>query len=614
MVNLKNSVPKIHVPQKLLKARLKVKISIYYILVLVPALLAFFFSVTGIDAAIIRQQTLASAGQTLSAVDKNYGYILQNVYQFSDYLYFDSRVQEALRSTQKPGINPQVQEVVNKSLINMIISSKDIASAYLIDNYGNCYSMSRLHDEHVDFENFSSTAWYKKVIAAKGTPVWVLDGGGTIRMKDGSRPVSLARVINDTTTYKPLGFLLINIDVETLKERVGSGSVFLIDSSGKYITHAAGIVESDLPSLPSFAGKTREEEKSIGGKNCVVVSMPSSYSDGWTLIGVLPVSELSQRYRALESAMLLIIPVAVLILLAGQSYITRLVTNPLANMRGFMTQVQRGVFELMPVDAARDDEIVQLKRVFNLMVGRIKALIDRVTHEQEQLRKSELATLRAQINPHFLYNTLDAVSALSLIGENQSAFELTQALGHFYRVSLSSGREVITVKEEIRCIQDYVTILNIRYKGIFHAEYEIAPEISLLPILKLILQPFVENAIGHGLKEKNGGRLSVRGWRDGEALAFQVEDDGVGMPREKAECLLHTTRPEGKGGFGVYSSIVRISLFYGVKDPVLIESKEGTGTRITVRVPVLPQKPSVNFSDTAIPKPGMTDGKKENRE
>jgi two-component system sensor histidine kinase YesM len=86
------------------------------------------------------------------------------------------------------------------------------------------------------------------------------------------------------------------------------------------------------------------------------------------------------------------------------------------------------------------------------------------------------------------------------------------------------------------------------------------------------------------------------------------------MPREKTECLLHTARPEGKGGFGVYSSIVRISLFYGVRDPVLIESEEGTGTRITVRVPVLPQESSVNFSDTVVPKPGMTDGKKENRE
>ena len=598
MVSIKNFIPKIHVPRKLLKARLKVKISIYYILVLVPALLALFFSVTGIDAAIIRKQTLASAGQTLSAVDKNYGYILQNVYQFSDYLYFDSRVQEALRFTQKAGINPQVQEVVNRSLINMIISSRDIASAYLIDNYGNCYSMSKLHNEEVNYGNLSAALWYKKVIAAKGTPVWILDGGSIIRMKDGSRPLSLARVINDTTTYKPLGFLLINIDVNNLKEHVGSGDVFLIDSSGKCITSAAGIVKSDLTSFPSFAGKTREEEKVIGGKYCAVVSMPSSYGDGWTLIGVLPVGELSQRYRTLESAMLLIIPVAVLILLAGQSYITRLVTNPLANMRGFMTQVQHGIFELMPVDEIRDDEIVQLKRVFNLMVKRIKALIERVTREQKQLRKSELATMRAQINPHFLYNTLDAVSALSLIGDNKSAFELTQALGHFYRVSLSSGREVITVKEEIRCIQDYVTIMNIRYKGIFHAEYEIAPEIFSLPVLKLILQPFVENAIGHGLKGKDGGHLSVRGWRDRKQMTFQVRDDGVGMPQEKAKRLLHTARPEGKGGFGVYSSIVRISLFYGVKNPVHIESKEGEGTGITIRIPVLPQEPSVDFPDT----------------
>lgn len=153
---------KIPALRKLLKAPLKTKVNVYYITVLIPAFLALFFATTSIDAVFIRRQMMVSSQQTLEAVDKNYSYILQNVYQFSDYLYFDEEVQNALRSTKQSGINPSIQEIINKSLINMIISSSDIASAYLLDNYGNCYSMSKLNDESVDYKHLTSAPWYEK--------------------------------------------------------------------------------------------------------------------------------------------------------------------------------------------------------------------------------------------------------------------------------------------------------------------------------------------------------------------------------------------------------------------------------------------------------------------
>ncbi len=579
---------KIPLFQKLLRAKLRTKINIYYISILLIALLILVIAISSIDGALIRRQTESSASQTLAAVDKNYGYILQNVYQFSDYLYFDEKVQNALRSTKKTGINPAVQEVINKSLINMIISSKDIASAYLVDNYSNCYSMSKLHTERVDWEHFSSAQWYREVLDANGTPVWVLDDGKSIRMTDGTRPVSLARVICDINTYRPLGVLLINIDVNALQERLGEGSVFLIDKNGTFITHAEGFNEQELPQLQPFSGKVLSMEKTIEGKKCLVVSQPSS-NNGWTVVGVLPISELPGQKQENGAVMLLIAFMAVGVLFAGQFYITRLITNPLIRMHRSMGKVQDGIFEPIPLDAVRDDEIVQLKRVFNLMVGQIQVLIHKVTEEQKQLRKSELATLRSQINPHFLYNTLDAVSALALIGDNKGAFELTHALEGFYRVSLSSGQDLVTVKEEIQCIQDYITILNIRYKGIFRVEYDVEPDILPLFILKLILQPFVENAILHGMREKNGGLLHLRGYRKGDMLVFEVEDDGVGMAQEKIHEIFQGAKPTGKGGFGIHSTFIRTSLYYGISEPVCIRSEEGKGTKVTISVPVLPE-------------------------
>ena len=146
------------------------------------------------------------------------------------------------------------------------------------------------------------------------------------------------------------------------------------------------------------------------------------------------------------------------------------------------------------------------------MVEQIQKLIQKVKDEQRQLRLSEISIVRAQINPHFLYNTLDAVSALALIKDNESAYTITQALENFYRISLSSGKDVITVEDEINCIKSYVQILNIRYKDSFDVIYEIDDGMLGHSILKLILQPFVENAITHGVRNKH----AIKAVGDGE--------------------------------------------------------------------------------------------------
>ena len=204
-------------------------------------------------------------------------------------------------------------------------------------------------------------------------------------------------------------------------------------------------------------------------------------------------------------------------------------------------------------------------------------------HKDELLARSEFKMLQNQINPHFLYNTLDAVSALALMKENEKCFEITQALGNFYRNSLNSGLDYITMEDEIDSIKSYITILNMRYENQIKMDYQIEESVKKEKILKLLLQPLVENAVHHGLNGAEG-TVSIKAFSQDDEIIFIVSDDGVGMSEDRVEAILHGKNITGKSGFGLHSLIQRIRLLYEIENPIIIQSEIGNGTEIIVTV------------------------------
>ena len=165
---------------------------------------------------------------------------------------------------------------------------------------------------------------------------------------------------------------------------------------------------------------------------------------------------------------------------------------------------------------------------------------------------------------------------------------MTQALGQFYRNSLNSGRQIVTVQDEIDCVKNYVTILNIRYDNKINLECEIQEDILACKILKLVLQPVVENAVHHGIRNREGdGNIRIVGYSCEDEIILSVADDGVGMTEEKQQEILSGKSQKGKSGFGLYSEIQRISLFYGIKNPITITSEPDGGTEITICLKML---------------------------
>ena len=217
-------------------------------------------------------------------------------------------------------------------------------------------------------------------------------------------------------------------------------------------------------------------------------------------------------------------------------------------------------------------------------------LLRQVRNEQVQLRKAELMVLQSQINPHFLYNTLDAITWLAEAGEQETVVKMVGSLSGFFRTSLNQGKDIVTLAEELQHIRSYLEIQKIRYQDILEYNIDVSDEFGDVQIPKITLQPLVENAIYHGIKNKRGGgTITVTGKRDGDDLRISVRDDGVGMEEERLRAVLDgifEKKPEEKDIYGLYNVNERIRLYFGDDYGITLISEKGVGTESVVRLPI----------------------------
>jgi two-component system sensor histidine kinase YesM len=246
------------------------------------------------------------------------------------------------------------------------------------------------------------------------------------------------------------------------------------------------------------------------------------------------------------------------------------------------------------VTADNADEITELGLSFNSMVGKIRELLDAKVKEQENLKKAELRALQAQVNPHFLYNTLDTIIWMAEANRTAQVVDLVRALSRFFRTTLSKGKDWITVREEIDHVASYLAIQKMRYRDILDYAIDMPDDVYDGRMLKLTLQPLVENALYHGIKNKrSGGSITVRGRAlAGGRLLLEVEDNGIGITREKL-ALLRAQLDGGLGaataseiGYGLNNVNQRIKLYYGQEYGLAIESEHLHGTRVSLLIPL----------------------------
>lgn len=264
----------------------------------------------------------------------------------------------------------------------------------------------------------------------------------------------------------------------------------------------------------------------------------------------------------------------------------RSITRPISDLCRRVQAIGDGDLTAKTPIQAQEYEIQTLSDGFENMVGRLNQLIEQNRQEQISLRSAELALLQAQINPHFLYNTLDAIVWLIEMEKNEQAVEMVTSLSAFFRSSLSNGRDIITLREEEQHVRSYLEIQHVRYKDILDYRIEIDPELEQYEIPKLTLQPLVENALYHGIKLKRGqGHIVVTGRAEGGDICLMVRDDGAGMTEERLSEIQAAIAGKQRVGFGVATVHERLQLLFGTSYGLSIDSRPGEGTSVCVRIP-----------------------------
>lgn len=268
--------------------------------------------------------------------------------------------------------------------------------------------------------------------------------------------------------------------------------------------------------------------------------------------------------------------------------IPRSITRPLQKLNEVTEQVAGGNL-LVRSDVKSGDEVGVLSDSLNTMIDKINELLEQVTKEQMRLRKAEFELLQSQINPHFLYNTLDAIIWLAEAGEQKKVVSMVRSLSEFFRTSLNRGKDIILLKEELQHVRSYLEIQQVRYQDILHYEITVPEELNQYMIPKITIQPLVENALYHGIKNKRGfGKIELRGRKEGNRLILEVEDDGIGISKERLWQVKDGIQRKvltGKDIYGLYNVNERIRLNFGEEYGIDVESTYGEGTIVRVVLP-----------------------------
>lgn len=293
---------------------------------------------------------------------------------------------------------------------------------------------------------------------------------------------------------------------------------------------------------------------------------------------------LTHRVKLLISGMAVLLIATLGILMRRSFRLTDGIIQPVNIMLDKVKKVGRGKFDMIPIEA-EIEEIEELDEGINKMARKISALLENVRQEKEMQHLTELQLIQAQVNPHFLYNTLDTIIWLIEGGMTDDAVEMISSLSIFFRTSLSKGNDIIPLSEEERHTLSYLEIQQYRYRDILEFEINIPKELSGIPVPKLSIQPLAENALYHGIKNRRGkGKILIEGREEEDALVLTVSDNGQGMTPERLHEVQEAIRTGERAGFGLAAVAERIALYYGLGYGMKIFSEEGKGTTVEIRL------------------------------
>ena len=499
---------------------------------------------------------------------------------------FDQNQTEAEREAEKERILTQFQTIME--------SRDDIYNVAAVAKNGR-YIINRGDDELTGYVDIESLDWYQAAMESKSGIAVSSSHVQNAIQSSYKWVITLSRALVNNQTGEREGLFFVDLNYSAISDLCNNNSIeekgyiFVLDAEGNIVYHPKQqLMYGGLKTENIDAIMECEEDSLIideGGES-KLYTMSKSKRTGWTVVGAAYTSELLKNNEQAQMWYLLVASILLLAVIGISGIISREITKPIRSLRDSMRKVQNGQFDTH-VEVITENEIGSLGRSFNLMTSEIRALMEQNVYEQKQKRKSELKALQAQINPHFLYNTLDSIIWMSEAGENDEVVEMTSALARLLRQSISNDQEEVELEKEIEYVKNYLTIQKMRYKDKLEFFIYVDPRVAHVPVIKLVLQPLVENAIYHGIKYKETkGNLKIYAKPVDGRVEIVVADDGSGMDEDVMEQIFDEHRKEQKrNGVGVPNVQKRLQLQYGSEYGIRYESVKGAGTKVVITIP-----------------------------
>ncbi|MBB3108189.1 two-component system sensor histidine kinase YesM [Paenibacillus phyllosphaerae] len=576
---------------------IRFKLLLYFVLIITGSVLAISLIGSSMYKRSIEQQANKQTLQSMNLVKNHVQVYLDEMDNIAFYVSRSREVLEFLRLTEGQGAR---QAELKQQLIYLqegfVKAHAEIAGMVIVSASG---QHAALHLETITRDPLTMEGWYQSAIDhPDAMQMFSHPIGRNIRIPaniSADHILSFAKAIVDPTTGEPLGVVLIDMQLGLIQNIVETGAfgksgfVFIMDENG-------GVVYSPVNPIVyriwggEMEGSTGSGVQTIRGQPYQIL-YNTFVDSGWRVVGVFPLNESLEVVTNIQRFTILIAMITLLTALIASWYLTNSIVRPLSKLRSLMKKVEEGELALRFPSKSKD-EIGQLGQSFNNMVAEIDNLIELVYKEQQAKREAELRALQSQIKPHFLYNTMDTIQWMAIDRGADDIVEIVAALTLLFRNSLSKGQEIIPLRNEIQHVESYLTIQMARYEDKLRCEIDIPKELHDYYVVKIMLQPLVENAIYHGIKPKSGpGMIRIRGEAHADYMVLVVEDDGAGIPPEQV-ARMNDTLSRGKkspedNGYGLYNVHERIQLIHGPAFGLTVASELGSGTKVMLRLPLL---------------------------
>ncbi len=535
--------------------------------------------------------TTASAGQmTDNAMDKVDRYIA-DLKRYTILPLYNKDVQKYL---DQQGTDWDKNSSVNMFLMYLTNTKEEISAVYMTDHYDAIFYYNKPElNELYPYERLAE--WKTRTEQAGSAPV--LTGTHPIHANGSEQRqvFTVMRSIQSVSTLKDIGMIVFDVDIRLFEgiiqplNTVTHGDTLIVDEQGKVVYNRdPAELGKDLSGSPLLAQATALRGNfrlDIGGEPYMAVYSVSE-STGWKTLVYIPLKELLAPMKQSRNAMMFMTLSILAFALIVAMFFSYALTKPLKRTVQLMKQVQRGKLDVR-VNVKYNDEIGMLGSHFNRMIGRVRDLLQEVYETEQSKQKADMLALQNQINPHFIYNTLESIRMLAELNDDDRVAELTYLLGLLLRYSITRSDEIVTVEKELQHVENYLQLLQLRFPDKISYSLAVPEMYHALPIIKLVFQPIVENAIFHGLeKQAEPGTITITASSERDDVIFSIQDDGIGMSEERLASLNQSLKDgkTDKFGIGLRNVNERVRLHYGESSSLVVDSKLGEGTIVTLRI------------------------------